>query len=219
MKKSTRNRIILTTIILALLAIAPFAFVARARATHSPWRIHVFRDMDNQPKFQAQQVNPLFVDGREMRMPVENTMAVEEFPDPVAGTGKMNGQWLTVLPVPVDAALLERGQERFNIYCATCHGLGGYGDGMIAQRAMELMEVETSKWIPPTSYHVDTVLQRPVGHIYNTITNGIRSMPPYRSQINEHDRWAIVAYLRALQRSQSARIEDVPQDMRQTLGQ
>jgi len=218
MTKQTKNRIILASIILVLLALAPFAFVARARAQMSKKpRLHVFFDMDNQPKFQAQQMNPLFRDGRQMRLPVEHTMAVEDYVDDVAATGRMSGQWVTAIPVPVDAALMARGQQQYNVYCAPCHGLSGAGDGMIARRADELMQVEASKWVPPTSYHSGTVLERPVGHIYNTITNGIRTMPPYRSQIAPHDRWAIVAYVKALQKSQAASIEEVPAAMRETL--
>ncbi len=218
MKKQTKNFLIIFITSAILLAITPFLFIARARSQMSPKpRIHVFRDMDNQPKFQAQQTNPLFRDNRQMRLPVANTIAIEDVAEGAITTGKLDGQWLTVIPVPVDQALMKRGQERYDIFCAPCHGRSGYGDGMTARRADELMQIEASKWVPPTSYHADTVIERPVGHLYNTITYGIRTMPAYRAQIPVEDRWAIVAYVKALQKSQAARMEDVPAEMRETL--
>jgi hypothetical protein len=92
--------------------------------------------------------------------------------------------------------------------------LAGYGDGMVAKRADELME---ATWVPPSSFHTELVRSRPVGHLYNTITNGIRNMPAYGPQIPEHDRWAIVAYVRALQLSQNADVSDVPAELRSSL--
>lgn len=218
MKKTRKNWVIIGAVVAALLAVTPFVVVARMRASMSTKpRLHVFFDMDSQPKFQAQEANPLFLDARAMRLPVENTLAVEEALDGPAATGMRGGEWLAAIPVPIDESLMRRGQERFGIYCAPCHGLSGYGDGLIAIRADELMQVEASSWVPPTNYHTDDMRQRPVGHIFNTITNGIRTMPPYRAQIAPHDRWAITAYARALQKSQNATIEDVPPAMRRTL--
>jgi len=213
-----KSWILIIISIVILVAAAPFLLIARARSRPSSNpRPHVFLDMDHQPKFQAQQPNALFVDGREMRLPVQNTNAVEDMSDAVVASGMLNGQFLTVIPIPVDDALMQRGQERFGVYCSPCHGLSGYGDGMIARRAEELAQTETSSWIPPTSYHTDTVRKRPVGHIFNTISNGIRSMPSYRAQIPINDRWAIVSYVRALQLSQNANIADVPESLRPTL--
>jgi hypothetical protein len=110
--------------------------------------------------------------------------------------------------------LLDRGQQRFNIYCAPCHGLDGYGDGTVARRAAQLKE---GTWTPPLNYHTDQVRSRPVGHIFNTITNGIRTMPPYGSQIPVADRWAIVAWVRVLQASQDADLKSLPAAEQQTL--
>ena len=110
-----------------------------------------------------------------------------------------------VFPLSVD--FLKRGQERFNIYCAPCHGDSGYGDGMVAVRAAELQKKQpdaVNGWGTPQNLHEAKILGRPDGHLYNTITNGIRNMPAYDKQISIPDRWAIVAYLRALQRSQNA---------------
>lgn len=216
-----RTRIGLLIVLLLLMAIAPFLFIARARAhrARSP-RIHIIPDMDNQPRFEAQHANPMFADGRALRPPVEGAIARGDLRGSIAfRTGRDdNGEWVSTFPAPVDKAMIERGRERFGIYCAVCHGLAGYGDGPNALRAEELMMAgEPSSWAPPTSLHTDTVVERPDGHLFNTITNGIRTMPPYGPQMPIEDRWAIVAYVRALQRSQAASIEDVPADKRDSL--
>jgi mono/diheme cytochrome c family protein len=104
--------------------------------------------------------------------------------------------------------LMARGQQRFNIYCATCHGRAGYGEGLVTQRALSLNE---GTWTKPLSLHDQSVREQPVGRIYNTITNGIRKMPGYSRQINVEDRWAIALYVRALQRSQHASLDDIPE--------
>jgi mono/diheme cytochrome c family protein len=114
-------------------------------------------------------------------------------------------------------ALVARGQERFDVYCAVCHGTSGYGNGPVSARALQLMELGNAQWTPPSSLHDDLVRGRPDGHIFNTITNGIRNMPAYGSQIPAADRWAIVGYVRALQRSQRATTGDVPADERDRL--
>jgi mono/diheme cytochrome c family protein len=135
--------------------------------------------------------------------------------EPQAG-GKQG--FVTQLPVPVSMELMRRGRERFNIYCAPCHGLAGYGDGMVARRAAEMQAAganTASGWVAPTNYHTDEIRGRPLGHLYNTISNGIRTMPAYDKQIPVPDRWAIVAYVKALQRSQHAKPEDVPETERQ----
>lgn len=186
--------------VLAALSLLPFACIYRARHALSPLpRIHIVQGMDNQPRFKAQQVNPLFADTREERPPVAGTVAkgqLEE--DEGLYRGLRDGKWIETFPVPVTASLLKRGSERYEIYCAPCHGLAGYGDGIVAVRADRLQE---GTWVPPSSMHAATVLARPVGHLFNSITNGIRTMPSYGSQIPVSDRWAVVAYVRALQRS------------------
>jgi len=202
--------------ILGALALVPLALVARARAskTTEP-RIHLIPDMDNQPKLQAQQLNPLFADRREMRRPVGGTVARGELAlDDHYYRGQVAGQWAGEFPIPVTGALMRRGRERFDIYCAPCHGLDGGGGGPVAVRADELQE---GTWVPPLSFHEQQAVDRPVGHIFNTITRGIRTMPAYGGQIPVADRWAIVAYVRALQRSRRADLEDVPEHMRESL--
>jgi mono/diheme cytochrome c family protein len=114
----------------------------------------------------------------------------------------------------VTEKLVRRGKERFAIFCAPCHGLDGYGDGPVAKRAQALQE---GTWVPPSSYHTDLVRQRPVGFIFNAITHGIRNMPAYGAQIPVADRWAIVSYVRALELSQDATVNDVPAELRDQL--
>jgi len=195
--------------IVIAVALVPFALIARARATTSTSpRVQIIRDMARQPKFKMQASDPLFADGRAMRPAVAGTVARGELHDDAAfWEGRDTSGWVTTFPVPVTTELMRRGQERYDIYCAPCHGLSGYGDGPVAKRADALQE---GTWTPPSSYHTDLVRSRPVGHLFNTITNGIRNMPSYGAQIPAADRWAIVAYVRALQRSQDATLADVP---------
>jgi mono/diheme cytochrome c family protein len=203
-------------IVLAVVALVPLALIARARsATSSEPRVHLVFDMDNQPKFKAQSANPLFADGRAMRPPVVGAVPFGAAAgDPAFTEGRMADGWVTVLPMPVTDQLLRRGRERFDIFCSPCHGLAGYGDGMVAKRAEQLQE---GTWTPPSSYHTDLVRSRPDGHLFNTITNGIRNMPAYGAQIPMADRWSIVAYVRALQLSQDARLDEVPKDKRESV--
>jgi len=203
-------------VLLAALSLVPFALIARSRASTSARpRVQLIRDMAKQPKVKTQAANPLFADGRAMRPPVPGTVAHREFEESVSyGTGRDAGSWVTVFPVPVTDRLMKRGQERYDIFCAPCHGLAGYGDGPVAKRADALQE---GTWTPPASYHTDLVRGRPDGHLFNTIANGIRNMPAYGSQIPVADRWAIVLYVRALQRSQDASVADVPPELRRQL--
>lgn len=202
--------------IITAVALVPFALLARARVSHSPdTRVHIIWHMDDQEKFKAQSQNRMFADGRGMRPPVVGTVARGElFEDDHLYRGTDGEAWAEGFPMPLTAAVLERGRERFDIYCAPCHGLAGEGNGMVARRAERLQE---GTWVPPLSVYDEIILNRPEGHIFNTITHGIRTMPAYGPQIPVSDRWAIVAYIRALQRSRSATIEDVPPDLRATL--
>lgn len=213
--------LILGGLISVALSWVPLALVAKARGTHSrETRIHIIQDMDNQYKFKPQKVNPLFADGRAERPPVDGTVARGELrDDDHYDRGITNGAWATEFPpqITVNQALLERGRERYGIYCAACHGYSGYGNGMVQQRVSEIGPKEpdsVSTWVQPSSLHVEPQLSRPVGHIYNTITNGIRTMNAYGHSVPTADRWAITAYVKALQRSQNAKIDDVPVDQR-----
>jgi mono/diheme cytochrome c family protein len=203
--------------VLVALSLIPFAVAARNRAARSAVpRLQIIPDMDQQPKFLAQQANPLFADRRAMRPEIPGTVARGFLgEDGRLERGKEeDGAWTEAVPVPVTRTLLERGRERYDITCAPCHGLDGGGRGIVSVRAERL---EEGTWTPPPSYHSDLIRERPAGHLYNTITNGIRSMPAYGAQIPRDDRWAVVAYVRALQRSRHATLEDVPEEMRREL--
>jgi mono/diheme cytochrome c family protein len=202
--------------ILVALSWIPFALIARERSTKHPYtRILILPDMVKQPKYKSQRTNTLFADTRADRRAVEGTVAHGQLKDDDAFyLGKVNDQWITAMPIDVNDAVMRRGQQRYNIFCAPCHGLSGTGNGMVAKRADFLAE---GTWTPPSAMQDETVRSRPVGHLFNTITNGIRNMPAYGAQIPEADRWAIVAYVRALQLSQHATVSDVPPEIRSSL--
>jgi len=210
------RRIFWITVLLGVISWVPLALLWRQQQVrHRAPRMQIMPDMDKQPKYRGQRPNAVFADGRADRRPPQGTVARgAAMTDPHFSTGRVNGEWADALPMTATESLMRRGQERFEIFCAPCHGLSGEGDGAVAKRADKLQE---GTWTPPTSLLDDVVLARPAGHLFNTITHGIRSMPPYGAQIPEHDRWAIVAYVRALQRSQRTTIEDVPPDARPSL--
>lgn len=116
--------------------------------------------------------------------------------------------------MPVSSEMMQRGRQRYDIFCATCHGLTGDGDGITSQLAFQR---EEPKWVKPLSLHEASVAQQPVGQLFQTVTGGIRTMPRYGVQIPVEDRWAIVLYVRALQRSRSAVMEDAPEELRKRL--
>jgi mono/diheme cytochrome c family protein len=204
------------SITLVALAMIPPALIARARTrTTQARRIHIFQDMDNQAKFRAQHANPLFADGRAMRPPVAGTVARSDTADdPHFVYGIVGSGWAESVPPQIEVSMptLERGRDRFTIFCTPCHGHAGYGDGIIHLRADQL--VTTGKngtvWVPPKNIHEAEIREQPLGQIYNTITNGVRNMAGYESQIPTDDRWAIALYVKALQRSQTAERSDGP---------
>ncbi|HPC83766.1 MAG TPA: cytochrome c [Thermoanaerobaculaceae bacterium] len=201
---------------ITVVALIPLVLIVRARLVPktSP-RIHLIQDMDAQPKLLPQAASPLFADGRAMRPPVAGTVersAVVD--DPALTAGKVGGRWVEAMPLPVDEAMMHRGRERYDIFCAPCHGLSGYGDGPVSKRAEALAE---GTWVIPSSLHAGQSRDLSVGQLFETITNGVRNMPSYGAQIGVRDRWAIVAYVRALQRSQHASPADVPADRRAAL--
>ena len=219
------------------LSLVPLAFIAKARSGRSTKpRIHIIPDMDNQDRFEAQSGNAAFADGRSMRPPIQGTMPFQAAPlDEALHRGSSTvlmmpeGALTTApepqepaelvyeehpvhsFPMPVTEAMLEQGQERYEIFCAPCHGLSGYGDGMIDKRAAELQE---ATWTIPSNLHDKPLREKPVGYLYQVVSNGVRSMPAYGPQIPVEDRWAIVAYLQALQRSQNGTVDDVPVEQR-----
>ncbi|MSR70031.1 MAG: cytochrome c [Phycisphaerales bacterium] len=210
-------------LILSLLAMLPPIIAAQARSTPSPnLPINIIQDMDLQAKFKAQSQNDLFADKRSQRPQIVGTVANgESYLDTHFNEGVVAGQWATTTPtqLPLTMAFLQRGRERFNIYCTPCHGYSGAGDGTVNQRALALVSnvdgpVNGTVWVAAKSVHDATVTAQPLGQLFNTVTNGVRNMAGYGSQIPTEDRWAIVAYVRALQRSQNASINDVPADKR-----
>jgi mono/diheme cytochrome c family protein len=211
-----------TLIVLIVISWIPLVFIARARMnTSTQPRIHIFQDMGNQPKYKPQSVAVIFADGRSDRIAVPGTVARghldtdDHFDHGFARTwnaqaSKWDVQFYEEFPqqIKIDAKTLARGQERFNIYCTPCHGYDGMGAGMIHTRAQELKQ---SAWVPPTNLVSDAVKVRQTGHIYNSVTQGIRSMAGYGSQISTEDRWAIVAYVRSLQLAYNVPAESLPQ--------
>ena len=178
-------------------------YSARHNTSESP-RIHLISNMDFQDKYKAQNPSPLFADGRAMRLDPAGTVARGELA--LTGSfldGKLGDEeWVTELPVDANMKTMQRGRERFNIYCTVCHGFAGRGDGLVHQRASELAMSGQAVWVKPVDLTEQRVVDQPFGQIVNTITNGIRTMPGYRQQIPAEDRWAIAYYLKALQRAQ-----------------
>jgi mono/diheme cytochrome c family protein len=159
------------------------------------------QDMHDQPKYVPLRQSAFFNDARSARPVVEGTVARGQLhEDELLYTGKVRGEDATIFPMRVDAAVMARGQQRFTIYCAPCHGRTGQGDGMIVRRGYRR----------PPSIHQDRLRNAPAGHFFDVMTNGFGAMPDYAAQIKAEDRWAIVAYIRALQLSEHATLADVP---------
>jgi len=208
--KSLKTNLTIRNISLALLlpVLIGSAGCYRERPSKRP-PIHINPNMDNQPKYKAQAESKFFADGATMRVPVDGTVARENLrADVEYFTGKKaNGDFVKDNQRPVNMQLLKRGHERFDIYCSPCHGRAGNGQGIVVSRGM----------LPPPTFHSDSIRGFPDGRIFDVISNGVRNMPSYAAQIPVEDRWAIIAYLRALQRSQHATIEDVPVEKREKL--
>jgi len=159
------------------------------------------RDMQDQPKYIPLRQSTFFGDDRSARPLVPGTVARGHLhEDTLLETGKAGKDDATVFPFKVDARVLERGRERYDIYCSPCHGRTGDGDGMIVQRGFR----------HPPSYHEERLRTAPIGHFVDVMTNGFGAMADYRQQVEARDRWAIAAYIRALQLSQHATLGDVP---------
>lgn len=177
--------------------------------------IHWQRNMFTQDKAKSQRENTFFDDHRAMRPLVEGTLSQDAPIDLTSfHTGKdEQGQPVVHFPkeVSVDLEFVKRGQQRYGIYCAPCHGQAGYGDGAVIERANKY-----ARWVP-TSYYDDKVMKRSVGELFGIVTNGTGTMPSYAYQVPVADRWAIVAYVRALQKSQRATLADVPESERNNL--
>ena len=169
------------------------------------------QDMHQAPRYDPLEVSAFFSNGQSARMPVANTVSRDPLADDdeLFYTGKINGALANVFPMPVTAALLERGEQRYNIFCAPCHGRTGRGDGMIVQRGMR----------QPPSFMEERLRNESSGYFFDVMTHGFGAMQDYAAQIPPQDRWAIVAYERALQFSQHAAVADVPDARRADLDQ
>ena len=161
------------------------------------------QDMHDTPRVEAYEATDAFPDGRANRPLVEGTVPRGWLnDDEQLTTGKVNGALVDEFPFPVTREVLERGQQRYNAYCTPCHGKTGFGNGMIVQRGLK----------PPPSFHDDRLRSSPAGYYFDVMTNGFGVMQDYRAQVDVKDRWAIAAYIRALQLSQQAVLADVPHD-------
>jgi mono/diheme cytochrome c family protein len=161
--------------------------------------------MANQAKYDPYEPSDFFADGMSARPRIAGTVARGEADlDPYLETGKVAGQDGEGFPFPVTEDVMNRGHQRFDIYCSECHGRLGDGNGMIPSRGYRR----------PPSFHTLTLRAAKTGHFFDVMTNGFGAMPPYRTMIPSRDRWAIIAYIRALQTSESATIDDVPADKR-----
>jgi mono/diheme cytochrome c family protein len=159
------------------------------------------QDMQDEPKFFPQRGTTFYPDGRSVRPQVANTVARNQGDeDSYFYTGLINGKEGDGLPIDLTPDTMARGQERFNVYCTPCHSRVGNGDGMIVQRGYR----------PAGDFHTDRLRNAPLGHFFSVMTNGYGAMPDYAAQITPQDRWAIAAYIRALQLSQDAKQSDVP---------
>jgi hypothetical protein len=164
---------------------------------------HLHQDMATQPKDKPLAPSSFFSDGRSERPLLENTVARGSIANDELLVAKDSSNF----PLPVDLVLLERGEERYKIFCSPCHGLQGDGNGMVAMRGMKH---------PPT-LHQDRLRGVPNGYFYDVVTNGFGQMLGYSAQIPPRDRWAIIAYIRALQLSRNARVSELPSGLREKL--
>ena len=211
------RKLIYTLLLIASISLIPMGYLYKStRDVKSKPRIQVVYDMDNQSSYGQQKENDFFADNMSMRSHPEGTVARGQLNADDAfyrGTNEV-GEFITDMPVEMNMDLLERGQDRFNIFCSSCHGQSGNGDGLVHRHATILAE---GLWAPPSNLTSKVVVDLPVGSIFNTITNGIRTMPAHGAQIPHQDRWAIIAYVRALQLSRNATIDDLPADTQSAL--
>jgi mono/diheme cytochrome c family protein len=164
--------------------------------------------MHLQPRYKPLDESSFFDDRRSARPVISGTVARGHLRiDEHLYAGKASGEPVNAFPFPITRKDVERGRERFNIYCSPCHGRVGDGQGMIVERGFS----------PPPSYHIDRLRRAPVGHFFDVITNGYGKMFSYASRVTPEDRWRIVAYIRALQLSQWAALDDAPEQTRREL--
>jgi mono/diheme cytochrome c family protein len=189
----------------AVLALAATALTGCSNFPSRQPPIWVWWDMKKQDKYKPQAESAFFADGRTSRAPVEGSVAQELYrPDTAFSTGvNPDGTYVARNPLPITKETLAEGQRKFDIYCAPCHDRTGSGRGIVPAKAV---------WVPG-NLHDERIVNFVDGELYHVIANGRRSMPGYRYQISEKDRWAIVAYIRALQRSWRGTMDDVPPEL------
>jgi cytochrome c len=164
--------------------------------------------MHDAPRYEPLEASTFFDDGRGSRMLVANTVARGTLrEDEHLYTGKIDGQLTDVFPMPVTAEVMARGRDRFGVFCTPCHGATGQGNGMVVQRGFRA----------PPPFHQDRLRSAPAGYFFDVMTHGFGAMSDYAAQVPVADRWAIAAYIRALQFSQRASVDDVPADRRPEL--
>jgi mono/diheme cytochrome c family protein len=186
-----KNRFCLSAAVLAFLALAACR-----------------QDMQDQPRYRPLAQSDFFTDHRSARPRIEGTVARDHLRiDEARYTGKIAGEDIDQFPIPINKADIERGQTRFNIYCSPCHGRIGDGNGMVVLRGYR----------QAATFYSDKLMRAPVGHFFDVITNGFGAMPSYASRIVPDDRWRVIAYIRALQLSESASVNVVPPDQRRSL--
>lgn len=189
-------------VVACLMMIPPAMVYASYGSTTTQPRVHLVPDMDMQDRFRAQGETDLFEDGRMTRDQVAGTVGQDQrFMHASLETGMENGAHVTSFPTQVEVteAFIDRGKERFDIYCAVCHGDDGKGAGLVHDRAVELANLGHATWVPPTNVTAGAIGGQADGYLFETISNGRRTMPGYAAQITAEDRWAIVAYLRVIQ--------------------
>lgn len=167
------------------------------------------QDMHDQPKYRPLMASGFFTDGMASRSAIEGTVARGQLTaDDHLYQGRSGKELATTFPFQIAKSDVERGRQRYNIYCTPCHGMAGYGEGMVVRRGFR----------HPPSFHIDRMREAPVGHYFDVISNGFGAMPSYASRIPVKDRWAIIAYVRALQLSQNAHLEELTPDEQAKLG-
>jgi hypothetical protein len=197
--------VILLLVIIGVVGVAGFRGCVSRRPP-----LEIFPDMKRQPRLRPQKPNPFFADGRSSRLPVPGTIARgSPFEDTPVNTGRVTGttNWVETNPLPITAELLARGRERFTIYCSRCHGEVGDGNGITTKYGM----------LRAGNFHDPRLIQMTDGEIFNTVTMGKNQMPSYASQVTLTDRWAVIAYVRVLQRTRLGTLADVPEEIRPSL--
>jgi mono/diheme cytochrome c family protein len=195
-----------------LLALGVFSLTACQGSISKKPPIHLVQNMDQQHRYDPQEPNDFFEDGRGMRSPVEGTVALGSLhADSHLDHGKLaDGSWADAFPagMDLDAALLARGKERYNIYCTPCHDQAGTGKGTVVARG----------FLAPPSFHDERLRALTLGELYDIVNNGVRNMPGYGKQVPVDDRWAIAAWVRTLQVAKDREAGDVPASVRTEQG-